>query len=110
MFLQAVFIKKREQDHRAAGIYINNYYANVIKSIKMTWNSKINRRKTLKINTKTSFPKRMCRKCRIMQTRIEQNNDHARIMREIEFWSSSKKHNTRQLYVEILVLVMLLTR
>ena len=36
----------------------------------------------------------MGRKCRLAQTRIEQNKDHTQIMREIQFRSSFNKNNS----------------
>ena len=37
---------------------------------------------------KPSFTKRIGRKCRLIQTRTEQNNDHTRMMHKIQFRSS----------------------
>ena len=37
---------------------------------------------------KPSFTKRTGRKCRLIQTRTEQNNDHMQIMPKVQFRSS----------------------
>ena len=37
---------------------------------------------------KSSFSKRIGRKCRLVSTRTEQNNDHTQIMDKIQFRSS----------------------
>ena len=42
---------------------------------------------------KPSFTKRLGRKCRLILTRIEENNDHTRIMHKIQFRSSFVKES-----------------
>ena len=58
MFLQTGSIEWA-QNYRKLDIYVNNYYANVIKSIKITSNLKQNRLSKIqnKEKQKNSFPK-----------------------------------------------------
>ena len=44
-------------------------------------------------NNKLVFQKNRLKKCLLVETRIEQNNDHTRIMREIQFPSSFTKRS-----------------
>ena len=53
--------------------------------MKIISNSTRNKQKTQK-----SADKRISRKCRVLETGIEQNNDRTRIMREIQLRSSFK--------------------
>ena len=78
-------------------------YINVIKSFEMTLDSKCKKkiktkrkhryRNTKNQNTerrKPSFAKRIGRKCRLISTRTEQNNDRTQVMYEKQFRSSFK--------------------
>ena len=86
---------------------------NVIKSFEMTLNSNYRlekiktenqRNRKMKKETpknterqKPSFSKKIGRKCRLLQTRTERNNDHTRVMHSIQFRSSFKKCDRKEL-------------
>ena len=65
---------------------MNNDYANVKRFVEMASYSKLKTEKTE--NTEKLKTKVMGRKCRLKQTHIEQNEDGARMMHKIQFWSS----------------------
>ena len=59
--------------------YINNLYK-CCKSLR-----RLHRILQRKRRKHKKFSKQIGRKCRFVQTRIEENNDHARIMRKLQF-------------------------
>ena len=74
-----------EQKHRPPGAYrISKDYANVMKFKRLHRSSTQNRQKTQKA-------KKIRRKCRLLKSRIEQNNDHTRIIREMQYRCSFNK-------------------
>ena len=69
--------------------------------------TKQNRQKVKKTERRNTRFKGISRKCKLMSTRIEQNNDHARIMHRIQFCSPFNNNKIFCFYALLLLFIVL---